>query len=250
MTDQEARQRLDTYYAEALGQEPALLSQPGIGLTTLSPPHALAPFFKNSALILHAPSAPGRQRPFTCIAHPRLIEPLRETLADLTDERLFEAATLERLTQLVSAAFPDASIPPGGLLMTCRFVTPETFRPFRGPESASVKPLDKHELFSLLLLSRYSGGVYALRDEHGQILSRAGIRQESASVWEIGVRTEAEHLRGRGLAKTVVTAATEAILAAGRMPLYVHSATNISSERVALALGYQHYADEVIWSLP
>lgn len=249
MTEQEARQRLDSYYAEALGQESARLCQPGMHLTTLSPPHTLAPFFKNSALILHAPIAPGCQRPSLLMAHPQLIEPLREVLAGLTAERLFEAATLEQLTRLVRAAFPDASIAPDGVLMTCRFVTPAAFQPFRGPESARVEPLGRHGLSNLLLLSRYSGGVYALRDEHGQILSRAGIRQESASIWEIGVRTEAEHLRGRGLAKTVVTAATEAILAAGRVPLYVHSATNISSERVALALGYQHYADEVIWSL-
>jgi hypothetical protein len=47
-----------------------------------------------------------------------------------------------------------------------------------------------------------------------------------------------------------VTAATEAILAAERVPLYVHSATNLASEKVALALGYQHYATEGIWFLP
>ncbi len=157
---------------------------------------------------------------------------------------------LERLTRLVRAEFPAASLPPDGLLLRSRFVTPQTFQPFEGPERARVERLDKHEFAYLLLLSRYSGGVYALRDAQGQIISRAGIRQESAQIWEIGVRTEQEAMRGRGLAKTVVTAATEAILAAGRVPLYVHSATNVISERVALALGYQHYANELIWYLP
>jgi len=250
MTEQEARHRLDNYYAQALGKEPAWLCQPGISLTTLSLQPALAPFFKNSALILHAPVVADRQRRCLCMAHPALVEPLRETLAGLTAKHLFEVTTLEQMTELVLAIFPTASIPSGGPLMRCRFVTGETFRPFCGSQSASVERLEPRELANLALLSRYSGGVYALRDEHGQILSRAGIRQESAFVWEIGVRTEVEALRGRGLAKTVVTAATKGVLAAGCVPLYVHSATNVSSERVALALGYQHYADQAIWFLP
>src|SRR5579885_1211075 len=213
MTQAEARWRLDRYYAEMLGQEAERFYQLGICLTTL------------------------------------LIEPLRPFLSSLKVATLLEEATLARLTHLVHHEFPTAAVPPGGLPVIARFVTQETFRPFRGPELARVKRLNEHHLGNLALFSRYSGGIYALCDEHGQILSRAGIRYESRDVWEIGVRTEVEAMRGRGLAKTVVTAATEAILAAGRVPLYVHSATNLASEKVALALGYQPYAAECIWSL-
>lgn len=250
MTDEEARQQLDSYYAEAFGKEPGLLQQPGIHLTTISMQQALAPFYKNSALIIHAPARADHVRPCVFMAHPQLLHPLRAFLADRTIEQLFAARALAQLTDLVITEFPGASVPPGGLLIISRFVTRESFCPFHGPESAGVERLDEYTIAHVLLLSRYSGGVYVLRDGDKQIVSRAGIRYESAQVWEIGVRTEVEAMRGRGLAKTVVTAATEAILEAGRVPLYVHSATNVISERVALALGYQRYADQLLWYLP
>ncbi|HEU5199051.1 MAG TPA: GNAT family N-acetyltransferase [Ktedonobacterales bacterium] len=250
MTDEEARQQLAIYYAEAFGKEPGLLQQPGIHLTTISMQQALAPFFKNSALIIHAPIRADHLRPCIFMAHPQLLRPLRSFLAEMTIEQVFDARALEHLTGLVSAEFPGASVPPGGLLIISRFVTRASFSPFHSPESAGVERLDERTITHVLLLSRYSGGVYVLRDADKQIASRAGIRRESEHVWEIGVRTEVEALRGRGLAKTVVSAATEAILEAGRVPLYVHSATNVISERVALALGYQHYADQLLWYLP
>lgn len=250
MTDEEARRQLDSYYAEAFGKEPGLLQQPGIHLTTISMQQALAPFYKNSALIIHAPARTDHARPCVFMAHPQLLHPLRAFLADRTIEQIFAASALEQLTDLVTAEFLGASVPPGGLLIISRFVTRESFCPFHGPESAGVERLDEYTIAHVLLLSRYSGGVYVLRDGDKQIVSRAGIRHESEQVWEIGVRTELEAMRGRGLAKTVVTAATEAILEAGRVPLYVHSATNVISERVALALGYQRYADQLLWYLP
>ncbi len=250
MTQAEARWRLDRYYAEMLGQEAERFYQPGICLTTLLIQPPSSSLFRKSILILHMPATTGSERSCLLVAHPRLIEPLRPWLSSLKVPALLEEATLAWLTHLVHREFPTAVVPSGGLSVIARFVTQETFHPFRGPELARVKRLNEHHLANLALFGRYSGGIYALHDEQGQILSRAGIRYESRDVWEIGVRTEVEALRGRGLAKTVVTAATEAILAAGRVPLYVHSATNLASEKVALALGYQQYATECIWSLP
>ncbi|HLW01180.1 MAG TPA: GNAT family N-acetyltransferase [Ktedonobacterales bacterium] len=250
MTEGEARQRLDAYYAETLGVPLEVFGKSGIDLLPLEHRPSSTSLFRNAALIVHAPTPANGLRPCVVVAHPQLLEPLWRFLPGLTVERLFEAATLEQLTRLVYAEFPGASISPGGLLIIARFVSPETFKPFQGPERAHVRRLDEHNLANLALLSRYGRGIYALCDARSQILSRAGVRDESRYVSEIGVRTEAEALRGRGLAKTVVTAATEAILAAGRVPLYVHSATNEASQKVALALGYQPYADELIWFLP
>ncbi len=250
MTEAEARRQLDAYYAETLGYPLDRLQLPGISLIPLGKQHPTPSLFRNCALIIHAPVIARVERPYVAIAHPHLLESRRQFLAGLAVEALFEAPTLERLTRLVRATFPNASISPDGLLVIARFVSRETFRPFHGPESAYVERLNEHQLANLALLSRYTGGIYAVRDAQGQMLSRAGVRYESRQIWEIGVRTENEALRGRGLAKTVVTAATEAILAAGRVPLYVHSATNRASEKVALALGYQQYADELIWYLP
>ncbi len=250
MTEAEARQRLGAYYAETLGVPREVFGKPGITLLPLSHAYAPASLFRNGVLIVHAPTSADGPRSCVVVAHPQLLEPLRRLWPTLTVECLFEAAALEQLTRLVYAEFPGASISPGGLLVIARFVSRETFRPFHGPESAHVRRLDEHNLANLALVSRYGRGIYALCDATSQIISRAGVRDESRDVSEIGVRTEVEALRGRGLAKTVVTAATEAILAAGRVPLYVHSATNVASQKVALALGYQPYADELIWYLP
>jgi RimJ/RimL family protein N-acetyltransferase len=250
MTEGEARQRLDAYYAEMLGVPQHVFAKPGISLLHLSHRPSSTSLFRNGALIIHAPTSTSGLRSCAVVAHAQLLEPLRRFLPGMPVERLFEAATLEQLTRLVYAEFPGASISPGGLLIIARFVSQETFHPFAGPERAAVRRLDEHNLANLALLSRYGRGIYALCDAQSQIIARAGVRDESIHVSEIGVRTEVEALRGRGLAKTVVTAATEAILAAGRVPLYVHSATNLASQKVALALGYQPYADELIWFLP
>jgi RimJ/RimL family protein N-acetyltransferase len=250
MTEAEARQRLDAYYAETLGLPLETYGRPGMSLTPLRGQRPASSLFRNSALIIHAPFSSTGARSCAVVAHPHLQEPLRRFLPGRSVESLFEVPTLEQLTRLVRATFPAASISPDGLYFIARFVSRETFQPFRGLEPAQVQRLDQRSLANLALLSRYNGGIYALCDAQGQILSRAGVRYESRHVWEIGVRTEAEAQRGRGLAKTVVTAATEAILAAGRVPLYVHSATNLASQKVALALGYQHYADELLWFLP
>jgi RimJ/RimL family protein N-acetyltransferase len=250
MTEVEARRWLDAYYAETLGVPMKAFGQPGISLYRLNSQPSSTSLFRNSALIMHAPTGSADQRSCVTLAHPRLLEPLSSALSGLSIERLFEAPILERVTRLVRAEFPDASIPPGGPLLIVRFVSPERFTPFQGPERAYVQRLDEHSLANLALVSRYGGGIYALCDARGQIVSRAGVREESPFVSEIGVRTEVEAMRKRGFAKTVVTAATEAILAAGHVPLYVHSATNVASQKVALALGYQHYADELLWFLP
>ena len=50
--------------------------------------------------------------------------------------------------------------------------------------------------------------------------------------------------RGQGLAKEVVSAATEHILNSGRIALYVHDRTNTASAKVCRALGYVEYAEE------
>jgi hypothetical protein len=250
MTEAEAKEQLAAHYAEMLGVPLHTFNQPGISLTRFDNPYTTSSLFRNGALIIHALAGPAGARSCAVVAHARLLESLRPVLAGLAVEQLFEAQMLERLTRLVRAEFPTASISPGGLLVIARFVSQETFCPFNGPERGRVQRLNEQTLANLALLSRYGGGIYALCDAQSQILSRAGVHVESRYVSEIGVRTEVEALRGRGLAKTVVTAATEAILASERVPLYVHSATNVASQKVALALGYQHYADELLWFLP
>src|SRR5262249_44990554 len=110
-------------------------------------------------------------------------------------------------------------------------------------ESAETEPL------ALGLLARHSGGVYVVR-QGGTIISFAGIRQQSPSVSEIGVRTDAEVWRRHRLARAVVSRATRAVFAAERLPLYRYYAANAASDGVCLALGYRLYADSLAYYAP
>jgi RimJ/RimL family protein N-acetyltransferase len=248
-SEAEARHQLDRFFANALGCEPSLLQAPGMFLLPMS--GGIAPFslFRKCVLILHTPLAPAGTRPCVLAAHHLLLERLKPLLRGREGEQLVADEMVEHFTSLVRATFSAATLLHEGDPLVVRYVSAQTFQPYTGSALSFVAPLDGQHLEHLPLLSRYPGGVYAICDEQGQLLARAGIRAESPLVWEIGVRTEHEAQRGRGLAKAVVSAATEAVLAAGRVPLYIHSATNLASQKVALALGYQHYADERIWML-
>ncbi|HEU5368964.1 MAG TPA: hypothetical protein VFU69_10885, partial [Ktedonobacterales bacterium] len=139
MTEAEARKRLDAYYAEVLDLPPEAFTQPGIRLALFSNPRATTSLFRNAALIVHAPTGPDALRACAVVANQRLLEPLRRLLSGRSVGSLFEASALEQLTRLVRGVFPGASLSPGGALLIARFVAPETFRPFRGPESARVR---------------------------------------------------------------------------------------------------------------
>jgi RimJ/RimL family protein N-acetyltransferase len=248
MTEAEAQRHLDHFFADTLGYQAGPPLAPGVSFLALS---SSSPFslFRKCALILHAPISPEGKGSCLLTVHPRLIDALAPLLGGMTVEQLFADETADHFTRLVQATFPASTLLPEGERLVVRYVSHEHFRPTQSAAFGKPRLLDGHQLEYLPLLSRYPGGVYAFCDEQGQIISRAGIRTESAFVWEIGVRTERENVRGRGLAKAVVSAATEAVLAAGRVPLYIHSATNLASQKVALALGYQHYADERLWTL-
>lgn len=61
-------------------------------------------------------------------------------------------------------------------------------------------------------------------------------------VVEIGINTLEAH-RGKGYARTVVAAMLEKLLWAGKTPIWVCEAANLGSERLALSVGYEKYAD-------
>jgi len=74
--------------------------------------------------------------------------------------------------------------------------------------------------------------------EDGKVRSYAFLRRLSDEAWEIVVET-ADPYRTRGYGKSVVSAATEAVLGAGRIPVYSCDEHNVSSRRVAETLGYR-----------
>jgi RimJ/RimL family protein N-acetyltransferase len=78
----------------------------------------------------------------------------------------------------------------------------------------------------------------ALFDETGEPAAVAGVFfTYSDPIREIGVDV-ARPYRGRGLGKVVVAAGAREILDRGEVPLYGCAATNIRSQRTALAAGF------------
>jgi RimJ/RimL family protein N-acetyltransferase len=75
-----------------------------------------------------------------------------------------------------------------------------------------------------------------LFDEDGQPLAVGGVF-ETLGLHEIGVDV-VPAAQGRGLAPIVVAAAARAVLEEGGAPLYACAATNIRSQRTALAAGF------------
>jgi predicted GNAT family acetyltransferase len=127
------------------------------------------------------------------------------------------------------------------------YVTRGGYTPYFGEWQEWIEPLDEfgeNEPSALRLLARYSGGVYVVR-RAGAIAGYAGIRTHSPRVAEISVRTAALELRGQALGRAVVSRATKAVFASGRVPIYRCGAGNAAATRVAASLGYRFYADAV-----
>jgi len=79
---------------------------------------------------------------------------------------------------------------------------------------------------------------FAVVDDGGDPLGVAGMWDEGETRDEIGVDVRRD-ARGFGLAKALTIAATNDILARGRVPFYSCGATNIRSHRNALACGFE-----------
>jgi hypothetical protein len=90
----------------------------------------------------------------------------------------------------------------------------------------------------------FDGPVFVARDAQGRIISWAAIKCKSDDLWEMAVVTNAGY-RNRGLARSVVSRATQASLDADRAPMYLHDLANTASAKVCHALGYQPYGYEV-----
>ncbi len=177
---------------------------------------------------------------------PALRPALAGLLRECPPDALFTGPGLDALDALVQEAAPRTLSTRHEAHLHLRYATHASFRPYFGRWIEWVEPLDESsetDLAALGLLARY-GSVYVIR-QRDAIASFAGIRTHSPHVAEIGVRTDAEALRGQGLGRAVVSRATRAILATSRIPLYRHRADNVASEHVACALGYRFYAESV-----
>ena len=222
--------RLDAFHAVELGCDPALLRTPGVHV--LPSARRTRPGWSGYTVPLLALSTAGGG---VVSVRPDLAGRVRAELATVPAGRPLQEPDFERLRRVTRITVPYAYSLSGYVL----FATREHFRLVA---SRAVR-LDRGDPRGADLHRRFDGEVFAIRGIRGDIASWAAIKLKSDDVWEIAVVTEPSY-RGQGLAKEVVSAATDYILEQGRLALYVHDRTNAASARVCRALGYVEYAEE------
>lgn len=178
---------------------------------------------------------------------------LRSALTDFLHAQppatLFTVDGLHALDALLRSSAGGALTPAHETHLRIAYLTPGNFRPYVGQWQEWIEPLSETEetdLMALGLLARYSGGVYVVR-QRGAIAAYSGIRPHSPHVSEVSVRTQAEALRHQGLGRAVLSRATRAILASGRLPLYRCRAESVSDWHIADSLGYRPYANTLAY---
>lgn len=119
---------------------------------------------------------------------------------------------------------------------------PDAFRPHE--ESLPVEEMREDDFHIDWYRYHFDGPIFIIRGPKGEIASWAAVKVKSPDVWEMAVATEPA-FRNRGLARSVVTHATQAALDAGKVPLYLHEISNTASAKVCGSLGYQFYGHEL-----
>jgi len=229
---------LDRYWADELGCHPDDLLRDRV--TVVAPAHRATPRWM------------GWQVPLDCIVRVgstadsgviSVIPPLGEHLCNFLDPqrpgRCYLPPRGQELTPFINRHLPY-SAPKYHCILHCDTLN---FCPHR--PTYPVEELHADDIHYSWYRHHFDGQIFVARDERGRIISWSAIKLKSAQVWEMAVVTE-EPYRGMGLAKSVVSAATRATLAAGKTPIYLHDITNTASARVCRALGYQLYGHQLI----
>jgi RimJ/RimL family protein N-acetyltransferase len=262
MDDNRAKSVLDSHFSMTLGCTVADLHRPGWTIVPTrdeSDPGALL-FGQRTLLSLLVPGPSAAQAQSDALDHgdsgvakiaAELRSPVAAVLQTYSPNRLFSADGQQVLWGLMRSLSPE-SVPDPEEATTSNiyYATRAGYTPYFGEWQEWIEPLDEfgeNEPSALRLLARYSGGVYVVR-RAGVIAGYAGILTHSPRVAEISVRTAAVDLRGHALGRAVVSRATKAVFAAGRVPIYRYSAGNTAAARVAASLGYRFYAEAVTFT--
>lgn len=229
--------RLDRYWATELGCTPATLYNGGISLW--SPLHRGGPRWMGWLVPLEVITL-DRATPGTGVIS--IAPSLQATLQSWYDA-----------TRPV-----EEYLPPNGIGL-CRFVrthlTPHfakihrihscektTFIP--APDPLPVEQLCEDDPHIDWFRMHFDGPVFVARGERGVIAAWAAVKLKADDVWEMAVMTEPTY-RGRGLARSVTSHATQGALEAGKIAMYLHEISNYASAKVCRALGYQPYGYEL-----
>jgi RimJ/RimL family protein N-acetyltransferase len=222
--------RIDAFHAAELGCNSSLFGQPGVHI--LPSERRTRPGWGGYTVpILALATTTGG----IVSARPDLLDRVRASLGPSILDRPLGAAEFTRLHQVARLAIPYAYSLSGHVLYT----DTDHFQ----PRATRAVRLERNDSRGADLRRRFDGDIFVVWSVRGEIASWSAIKLKSDDVWEIAVVTEAP-FRGQGLAKEVVSAATEHILEQGRLALYVHDRTNLASARVCRSLGYVEYAEE------
>jgi hypothetical protein len=165
---------------------------------------------------------------------------IEKLLRGVAHQDILDDGLVERMRLHAAACGPVESL--GRAIWL--YCTRQTFTPKCAAEVVPVSP-DHPE--GKTLRERHRGDVFGVF--WGQeLISRSSIKTESAEAWEIAVTTSEQHRR-RGLGASVVSRATDHILANDKLALYNCDVTNIASLRLAESLGYRVFALDLMWTV-
>ncbi len=230
-------ERLDRYWADELGCLPEDLY--GGGISVHAPPHREGPRWMGWLVPLECIAVSSAPPGVGVISiTPYLAGSLRHYVQSVARRTECLPPSGKGLTPFVREHLPN-SYPKIHCILYC---TSDSFQP--SPSVFPIESLDPDDLHAEWYRYHFDGPVFLARSPGGTIASWAAIKCKSGDIWEMAVATEQPY-RGRGLARSVVSCATQAALDAGKLPIYLHDVVNLSSARVCGALGYQLYGHEL-----
>ena len=181
----------------------------------------------------------------------RVYDPLRPQIEELVREGMAQGGALsranrQRLVDVIAARLPVAEVWHDLLHYTDRqrFVPWSNHKVRRLRAAPTQAPRDAEAEGE----SPYAGacGIYAKGEPRkrgpNRLAAHADFAVRGDYACSIGCFTEAE-FRGKGMARSAVSAATRVILRAGRIPLYAADETNLSSLAVCSFLGYVKFGE-------
>lgn len=166
----------------------------------------------------------------------RVFAPLRPAVerlvrAGMATGGALSQANRQRIVEVVRARLPIVEVWHDLL----HYVDREHFAPLREHRVRRIEGADQQQRRpdSHKTPFRQAYGIY----HRGRLVAYADIALRGDYACSLGVFTEPD-FRGRGMGRSVVSAATRAILRAGRIPLYSTDESNAGSLAICRSLGY------------
>ncbi len=217
---------LDGYYAGQLGCSPDDLNS-GRLITVANDNVCSILFAKGVPLVIFA-LAKGTGGVVS--ARAKLKPALDEAFAGFSslDDRAWDAVEAA-LSSCVDARF---------WFRGCRlFCSPESFIDRSMGEARAVTHEDET---AAALHAKWGGEVFG-QIMDGKVVSWAAVKPLSDVAWDLSIKTLVEY-RGRGCAKSAVSAAVKYIFDNGKLATWGTDCTNIASQRTARSVGFVDYA--------